>query len=333
MRVWGEKGQWRRRWRLRGLLVATLGLTLVPGVWAQRSKLKPPWNTSSPQRDVQLGKQSAQILAKRLPLCNDPKADEYLTKLGLRLVSKMPTRGVQYPWEFHCVNDKEINAFALPGGYVFVNRGAIEAADNEAQLVAVMAHELSHVVLRHGTAQASKAQLMQGAAGIFGQIFGGSTGGALLTQGVALGAGGLLLRYSRSDETQADVLGTQALYDTGYDPRAMAQFFEKLQAEAQGKNPPQFLSDLTNPGNRVERVDEEVDKLGGVPANAKRDSAEFEAIKREVLALPVVKMPPALSAAPALPSGNYVEYRGAAYALKIPDNWNKYEDKGSVTFA
>ena len=289
----------------------------------------------SPDTDVKVGKQNAQILEKRLPLCNDPKVDAYLTNLGMKLVAKLPTRGVQYPWEFHCVNSKEINAFALPGGYVFINRGAIEVADDEAQLAAVMAHELSHVALRHGTAQASKAQLMQGAAGIFGGIFGGSTGGALLTQGVALGAGGLLLRYSRSDETQADVLGTQALYDAGYDPRAMAQFFERLQAETKGKNPPQFLSDHPNPGNRVDRVDEEVDKLGGVPQNAKRDSAEFEAIKREVLALPVVKMPPASgrSGPPVPPSGNFVDYDGGAYALKVPENWKKYEDKGSVTFA
>src|ERR1035438_9980054 len=102
-------------------------------------------------------------MEKRLPLCNDPLVDAYLTKLGLRLVSKLPTRGVQYTWEFHCINDKSINAFALPGGYVFVDRGAIEVADNEAQLAAVMAHELSHVALQHGTAQASKAPLAQGA--------------------------------------------------------------------------------------------------------------------------------------------------------------------------
>ena len=289
----------------------------------------------SPQTDIQVGKQNAEMIKKRLPLCNDPKVDEYLTRLGMRLVAKMPNRGAQYPWEFHCVNSKEINAFALPGGYVFVNRGAIEAADNEGQLAAVMAHELSHVVLRHGTAQASKAQLMQGAAGIFGGIFGGSTSGALLSQGVALGAGGLLLRYSRSDETQADVLGTQVLYDAGYDPRAMAQFFEKLQAETKGKNPPQFLSDHPNPGNRVERVNEEIDKLGGVPPNAKRDSPEFEAIKREVMSLPVVKTPPASAgnAAPAPPSGNLVDYPGNGFTLKVPENWQKYEDNGSVTFA
>jgi beta-barrel assembly-enhancing protease len=332
---WVQAGISRRRGGLRALLAVLLALACAPGLWAQRSKLKPPWNMYSPETDVQVGKQNARMLEKRLPLCNDPKVDAYLTKLGMSLVAKLPTRGVQYPWEFHCVNSKEINAFALPGGFVFVNRGAIEAADNEAQLAAVMGHELSHVVLRHGTAQASKAQLMQGAAGIFGGIFGGSAGGAVLSQGVALGAGGLLLRYSRSDETQADVLGTQTLYDVGYDPRAMAQFFEKLEAETKGKNPPQFLSDHPNPGNRIERVDEEIDKLGGVPPNAKRDSAEFEAIKREVLSLPIVKTPPvsAASAAPAPPSGNFVDYQGNAYALKVPENWKKYEDNGSVTFA
>jgi hypothetical protein len=306
---------------------------------AQRTELKPPWNMYSPQTDVQLGKQNALLIEKRMPLCNDPKIDEYLTKLGMRLVSKLPTRGVQYPWEFHCVNDKSINAFALPGGFVFVNRGAIEVADSEAQLAAVMAHELSHVALRHGTAQASKAQLAQGAAGIFGGLFGGSTGGAVLTEGVALGAGGLLLRYSRGAETQADVMGTQVLYDTGYDPRAMAQFFEKLEGETKGKNPPQFLSDHPNPDHRVERVDEEIDKLGGPPVNAKRDSAEFEAIKRDVLALPVVKKiaPVTAAAGAATPpppaSSHFAEYQGSAFRLKYPDNWGETDSDGGASFA
>src|SRR6202023_1555087 len=161
--------------------ISLLTLLSVPGLSAQRSQLKPPWNMYSPETDVQLGKQNARLMERHLILCNDPRVDAYLTQLGLRLAAKLPTRGVAYPWEFHCVNSKEINAFALPGGVVFVNRGAIEVSDNEAQLAAVMAHELSHVALRHGTAQASKAQLMQGAAGIFGGIFGGSTGGAPLT--------------------------------------------------------------------------------------------------------------------------------------------------------
>src|SRR5713226_7011842 len=319
---------------IRFLAASLLALFSVPLLSAQRSQLKAPWNMYSPQTDVQLGRQNAQLMERRLPLCNDAKVDAYLTQLGLKLAAKLPTRGVQYPWEFHCVNSKEINAFALPGGFVFVNRGAIEVSDNEAQLAAVMAHELSHVALRHGTAQASKAQLAQGAAGIFGGLFGGSAGGAILTQGVALGAGGILLHYSRTDETQADVLGTQALYDVGYDPRAMAQFFEKLEGETKGKNPPQFLSDHPNPGNRVGRVDEEIDKLGGPPANAKKDSAEFEAIKREVMALPVVKSPVSeTAAAPPAASGNFAEYEASVYRLRYPDNWKKYEEGGNTTFA
>jgi beta-barrel assembly-enhancing protease len=322
-----------------GLLCCACYLFAAPTLRAQRTQLKAPWNIYSPQADVNLGKQNAKLMEQHLPLCNDGKVDEYLTQLGLRLVAKLPTRGVQYPWEFHCINDKSVNAFALPGGYVFVNRGAIEASDNEAQLAAVMAHELSHVALRHGTAQASKARLAQGAAGIFDGLFGGSTGGDLLTEGVTLGAGGLLLRYSRTDETQADVMGTQVLYDVGYDPRAMAQFFEKLQAESQGSNPPQFLSDHPNPGHRVERVDEEIDKLGGPPLKAKKDSADFEAIKREVLALPVVKKTVPVTAAggaatpPPPASTHFTEYRGSAYTLKYPDNWAASDSDGGALFA
>jgi beta-barrel assembly-enhancing protease len=327
----------RTKYSAVGMLALLWALTGAPQTHAQRTQLKAPWNMYSPNTDVQVGKQNADVMAQKLPLCNDPRVDKYLTTLGMKLVAKLPTKGVQYPWEFHCVNDKSINAFALPGGYVFVNRGAIEAADNESQLAAVMGHELSHVALRHGTAQASKAQFTQGAAGILGSLLGGSASGQVLAQGVALGAGGLLLHYSRTDETQADVMGTQVIYDAGYDPRAMAQFFEKLQSETAGKNPPQFLSDHPNPGNRVERVNQEIDKLGGPPPNGKRDSAEFEAIKREVLALPTPKkIGPIVAAAnsgpPPAPSSKFAEYAGASYSLKYPDNWGQSDDKNGASF-
>jgi hypothetical protein len=159
-----------------------------------------------------------------------------------------------------------------------------------------------------------------------------------MTQLGAFAAGGVLLRYSRTAESQADIMGTQVLYDAGYDPRAMAQFFEKMEAEMKGKTPPEFFSDHPSPEHRVERVDEEIDKLGGPPANAKRDSAEFEAIKREVLALPVVKKAPPPGAPsskgpPTAPSGNFVAYQASSYTLKYPDNWRKYGDGDNVSFA
>jgi hypothetical protein len=312
----------------------------MPEVSAQRTQFKQGWNKFSPQDDINLGKRAASDAQKQLPSCNAPTVDAYLTELGTRLAQRLPTSGVHYPFEFHCVNDKAVNAFALPGGYVFVNRGAIEASDNEAQLAAVLAHELSHVALRHGTNQATKAMLADTGLGILGAVFGDSTGGTLLTTLGSFTVGGVLLRYSRTAESQADVVATQVLYDSGYDPRALAQFFEKLETNSKGKNPAEFFSDHPNPEHRLERVDDEIEKLGPVLPNARRDSSEFESIKREVLALPVVKKPvpgaaPAAGAAPAPPSRNYATYQARAYSLKYPDNWKKYPDsEGSgVSFA
>src|SRR5499427_1797352 len=323
------------------LLLPLCVLSWVPA-FAQRTQLKPGWNMFSPQQDVQVGKQAASDAQRKLPMCNSKRADAYLTQLGKRLTDHLNTNGAQYPWEFHCVNDRSINAFAMPGGYVFVNRGAIEAADNEGELAAVMAHELSHVALRHGTNQATKAQAAQAGVGIFGAIFGGSTGGALLTQLGSFTAGGVLLKYSRSAETQADVMGTQVLYDAGYDPRAMSQFFEKLEQESKGKNPPEFLSDHPSPDHRVERVNEEIDKLGGIPASARRDSGEFQAVKREVMKLPVAKkgVPRADAASggnaggpPPAPAEKMVDYAGSGFALKYPENWKQFgSDENGAAF-
>ena len=110
------------------IVLAVLG-TVIPGARADRTKLKPGMNSFTPQQDIQMGAKFAAEAEKQSPMCNDPKVDAYLTKLGHRLIDHLNTFGNEYPWEFHCVNDKAINAFALPGGYVFVNRGAIEAAD------------------------------------------------------------------------------------------------------------------------------------------------------------------------------------------------------------
>jgi beta-barrel assembly-enhancing protease len=327
-----------------------VAFSFAPSAFPQRTNLKPGMNAYTPQQDIELGRKAALEVEQKMPMCNDPKVDAYLTKLGQRLTEHLNTRGIDYPWEFHCVNDKAINAFALPGGFVFINRGAIEAADNEAQLAGVMAHELSHVALRHGTNQATKAQYAQLGAGIVGAaggIFGGAVGAAAAGAG-QFTFGSVLLHNSRGAETQADVMGTQVLYDSGYDPRAMAGFFENLNATAEKtKAPPEFFSDHPNPDHRIERVEAEIRKLGGAPEGAIKDSPEFEAIKREVMALPP---PPKVKPAPAKsnpdglggrntpagipkpldPSHDLTRMTYGKTVLSYPADWKSYNKKNTL---
>src|SRR5881296_4320449 len=136
----------------------------------------------------------------QLPILNDRQAASYIDTLGKQLASHAP--GEKYPYQFRIVNDTAINAFALPGGFIYVNRGAIEAADNEAQIAGVMAHEIGHVVLRHGTNQATKAQLTQAPLAILGGVLGNSGVAQIISQIGGFAAGSILLRYSRDAETE-----------------------------------------------------------------------------------------------------------------------------------
>ncbi len=315
-------------------VIALVFAPIAPPAWADRTPLKPGVNIFTPEQDIQVGKQNAAAAEKQLRMLNDPRVDRYLNTLGLKLAAHAP--GDKFPYQYKCVNDMAINAFALPGGFIYINRGAIEAADTEAQLAGVMAHETSHVALRHCTNQATKAQLTSVPFAILAGMVGGNSMGGLLTQlASSFSLNSILLKYSRTDESQADVMGTQILYDTGYDPRAMAQFFEKLGAETKGKLPAQFFSDHPNPGNRVERVDEEVDKLGGVPANYVADSPEFQEIKRYIRKLPQPPKSaqrnanPATPGKPEPPSTHLNGFQNDVVELRYPDNW-KSNTSGST---
>jgi len=306
-------------------LALALALAPVQTVLAERTPLKPGWNMFTPDQDIQIGKEASQQAEKQVPLLNDRRVDDYLSRIGQRLASRAP--GYKYPYQYKVVNDRGINAFALPGGPIYIHRGIIEMADSEAQLAGVMAHETAHVALRHGTNQATKANAWQIPLGVLGAAVGADSLAGMLAQ---LGAGftinSILLKYSRNDETQADVMGTQILYDLGYDPRAMGQFFEKLLAETKGRQPAQFFSSHPNPGNRMGRVDEEVAKLGGPLKNYTSDSPEFRSIKQYVLTLaPPPKTPvaaaPAAGGRPAPPSAQLVLYRNDELELRHPNNW------------
>jgi predicted Zn-dependent protease len=164
-------------------------------------------------------------------------------------------------YQFAVLNDKSINAFALPGGPIFVHTGLLAAIDNESQLAGVLAHEMSHVALRHGTHEASKAVLVQAPAALLGATIGDdSTVAKIAREGIALGAQSVLLKYSRDAEREADLNGTRMMNDAGYNPIEMARFFEKLQAQGSGGDGllANWLSDHPSPGNRVQAVQDEI---------------------------------------------------------------------------
>jgi hypothetical protein len=228
--------------------------------------------------------------------------------------------------------------------------GLIAAVDNEAQLAGVLAHEISHVALRHGTNQASKANLIQLPAMLAGKAVGtGSILGQLSQLGIGLGANSVLLKFSRTAETQADLTGAQIAAQAGYNPIEMARFFEKLEAQG-GARGPQSLSDHPNPGNRMKAIEEEIRYLP--QRSYTGDTGQLARMKAIVAKLPAPKKSPAQSAAAqggspqsrssatlsvpdSRPSGRMRQYQGREFSLAYPDNWRAVagQDQSGVTIA
>jgi predicted Zn-dependent protease len=227
---------------------------------AQIREPRPGFNLFSKEQDVQLGKEAAAQVEKEFELVQNAELQRYIDSIGSKLTRSK--RAADFPYTFKVVSDDSINAFALPGGPMFIHTGLIKAAENEAQLAGVMAHEISHVALRHGTNQASKANLIQLPALLGSQLAGKGLIGSLAQMGIGLGANSVLLNFSRGAETQADTNGALMMSDAGYNPMEMARFFEKLEAES-GKRGrvAQFFSSHPNPGNRVKSVESLVQQL------------------------------------------------------------------------
>lgn len=220
---------------------------------------------------------------------------------------------------------------------MFVNTGTVANADNEAQLAGVMAHEMAHVILRHGTNQVSKANLLQIPAALAGAVVGsGSMLGQLAQLGIGLGFNSVLLKYSRDAESQADALGARIMSAAGYNPLEMARFFEKLQGEG-GSRAPQFLSDHPNPGNRQQAIQAEIRTLP--QRNYGYQTGEFERAKSEIQRLPKAApntrsrlgstggSPP--NPSDIRPSGQLQQFQGRDFSLAHPSNWQVFGDNQS----
>lgn len=255
--------------------------------WAQGpTKFRPGFNLFSKQQDVQVGQESAAQVRRQMTLVKDPFLNQYVSNIGKRLANAQEAHDSGFPFTFEVVADPSINAFALPGGPMFINTGLLKAVDNEAQLAGVMGHEMSHVILRHGTNQASKSQMIQLPAVLGSQMAGGSMMGQLAQLGIGLGANSVLLKFSRGAESQADLLGSHLMAESGYDPVQMAKFFEKLSADG-GQRAPQFFSDHPNPGNRQKAIQEEVGRMP--QQNYGYQSGQFQRMKQIAVA---IKEPP-----------------------------------------
>jgi predicted Zn-dependent protease len=259
-----------------------LGVTLTA-----QTRIEPRKNSFSPAQDVQLGRQAAAQVRQQLPMLNDRATENLVEGIGARLVAAVPARFRQpgFRYSFDVVNQRDINAFALPGGPMFLNRGMLQAARTDDEVAGVMAHELSHVVLRHGTLQAAKAQKFQLGA-IAGQVLGSIVGGRkgeIIAQGSQIGLGTYFMKYSREYEREADLLGAQIMARAGYDPRQMANMFRTIQQQGGGQGP-EWLSDHPDPGNRYAAINREATTLR--VAGAANTGPAFEAVHARLAQLP-----------------------------------------------
>jgi beta-barrel assembly-enhancing protease len=334
------------------LLVSTLAgsVTLSP---AAQTRITPHSNSFSPEDDVKLGREAAAEVRKQLPVLDDRPAEQFVERIGNRLVDAIPDelRQPAFRYSFDVVNVKEINAFALPGGPMFLHRGMIEAAKTDGEVAGVMAHELSHVVLRHGTAQATKGQKFQIGA-IAGQVLGAIVGGrtgSVIAQGSQFGLGTYFLKYSREYEREADLMGAQIMARAGYDPREMANMFKTIERQG-GSNGPEWLSDHPNPGNRYEAINREAQSLQVARATA--PTSQIQEIHSRL-----ARMPPAPTmqqiaqsqqgrdrgSRPVstgrrervdLPSDEWQTYRPAQFLrINVPANWRQFGQGNTVTYA
>ena len=333
-------------------LYVVSGLSLVDA----QTKVTAPSNKYSVADDVKLGREAAAEVEKQMPMLNDNRVDDYVEQIGARLVRNIPAefRHNEFRYTFDVVNLAEINAFALPGGPMYAHRGMLEKAGSEAEIAGVLAHEISHVALRHGTAQASKAgkyQMGQIGAAILGAIIGGRTGEAVSTVG-QFGFGAAFLRYSRDYEKQADLLGAQIMARTGYDPRAMATMFQRIEKESGGRAP-EWLSNHPNPGNRAAYITQEARSLR--VENPINDTRDFQTVQARL-----DQMAPAMTSEEAArrasngntrstgttggtraptgrvdaPSTRYNTYdEGGVFRISVPSNWREMPTENNVTFA
>jgi predicted Zn-dependent protease len=236
-------------------------------------------NFYSLEREIALGKQLAQEVEREARFVDDSVSAEYINRLAQNLGRNSD---IKIPVTAKLIDSSEVNAFALPGGFLFVNSGLVLKADTEAELASAMAHEIAHVAARHGTRQASRGQVINIAS--LPLIFLGGWAGLAVRQGAGLAVPLAFLKFSRAFEREADLLGLQYLYEAGYDPTAFIDFFERM--EAMEKKKPGTVSELfrshPNMAARIQLTQENIQELLSIRPEYVISTSEFQDIKRQL---------------------------------------------------
>ncbi len=239
-------------------------------------------NWYSLDKEIQIGKEYASQVDQSSRMVQDPVVNEYVNRIGQNLVRNSDAR---VPFTIKVIDSDEVNAFALPGGFFYVNTGLVLAADEEAELAGVMAHEIAHVAARHATRQATRGQLLNLAS--IPLIFVGGGLGYGIRMAAGLGLPLTFLTFSRGFEAEADCLGIQYLYASGYDPQAFVQFFEKLQAREKKKPGTLAKAFSTHPQtpDRIAKSQEEIAKVLPAKDQYVVTTSEFDEVKSRLAAL------------------------------------------------
>jgi len=239
-------------------------------------------NIYSLEKEIALGKQLAQEVERQAKLIDDPVISEYVNRVGQNLVRNSDAK---VPFTIKVIDSEEVNAFALPGGFFFVNSGLILKADSEAELAGVMAHEIAHVAARHGTRQASRATIANFAT--IPLIFMGGWTGYGIRQAASVLVPVGFLRFSRAFESEADMLGLEYMYKTGYDPTAFVDFFEKIQTLEKRK--PGTMSKVfsTHPmtDDRIKAAQKNIQELLKAKPEYVVSTSEFDNVKSRLMAM------------------------------------------------
>ena len=343
-------------------------LLMMPMAALGQTQVKLPKNKYKVQDDVKIGQEYSKKVENEFPILRDRESQRYIDEVGNRLVNAIP-REFQQPafrYSFKLVNTRDINAFALPAGFMYVNRGLIQASKNEGELAGVMAHEISHVALRHGTAQATrqgsaKNQILGIGSIILGGVLGGQAGAQLAN---AIFQGNFVLKYSRRYETDSDILGARIMAGAGYDPRDLANMFKTIAAQSKGGRPPEWLSSHPDPNRRYNTINNEA-RLLRVSSNPIKVTRGYARIKEKFNSMPrarsMAEVEKNRKANPnsgnnqggntgntgnsemsrgrysrnvPLPSSRTRVYKGGdLFQMNVPSNWREFPSQSSVMFA